>query len=291
MHFARRDLTACIKPPLHVQVCVLVIKEPMDMENKDTEGTSSEITYINGEPAWAKIIPEDQWDVYLTAIHATHKTGTRFMLGGAFGLAGYTGRWRNTKDLDFFVLPSEKDKVIQALTEQGFVDYYDQLAYDRGWIYRAVKNDVLVDTIWSTPNRRAEVDEQWFQRSQPIKLHGESLQLIPAEELLCIKAYVMQRDRCDWPDLINLLYVSAGKLDWNHVLARMADDMPLHSGLLQVFNWIAPEQAAAIPAVIRGKFNLPDLSSQGNNMEKRVGLLDSRPWFAAFQPQDKPMQL
>jgi hypothetical protein len=88
-------------------------------------------------PTWASIVPDEQWRIYLEAIKATRKTGARFLLGGAFGLAGYTGRWRNTKDLDFFVLPSDKDKIIDALTKIEFEDYYSTLAYDRGWIYRA----------------------------------------------------------------------------------------------------------------------------------------------------------
>jgi hypothetical protein len=46
------------------------------------------------------------------------------MLGGAFAMAAYTGRWRNTKDMDLFVLPSQRDAMVQLLTELGFQDYY-----------------------------------------------------------------------------------------------------------------------------------------------------------------------
>src|SRR5215210_1712277 len=119
-------------------------------------------------PTWASIVPDDQWNTYLDAIRVTRKTGAPFLLGGAFGLAAYTGRWRNTKDLDFFVLPSDKDKVVDALTKIGFEDYHSTLAYDRGWIYRAVRNDAIVDVIWQTPNRRTVVDEEWFQRGRPV---------------------------------------------------------------------------------------------------------------------------
>ena len=157
-------------------------------------------------PTWATIVPQEQWKIYLDAIRVTRKTGAQFLLGGAFGLAAYTGRWRNTKDLDFFVLPSDKDEVVDALTKAGFEDYYPTLAYDRHWIYRATRDGVIVDTIWQTPNCRAVVDDHWFDRKRDVLLRGESLAAIPAEELLAIKLYVLQRDRCDWPDLINLLY-------------------------------------------------------------------------------------
>lgn len=215
------------------------------------------------------------------------------MLGGAFGLAHYTGRCRNTKDIDFFVLPEEKDKVIDAVTKAGFEDYHSTCAYDRGWIYRAVQNEVIVDTIWRTPNRRSEVDEQWFQRAGSMVLREEKLMVVPAEELLCIKLYVLQRDRCDWPDVLNLLYACGPDLDWKHILKRMDSEKPLLEGLLHVFNWVAPSNAAQLPAWLREEMHLAAPSSADLALapERRVELLDSRPWFAAFQPADKPMQL
>jgi hypothetical protein len=248
---------------------------------------------FRANPTWATIIPDEQWSVYLDAIRVTRKTGARFLLGGAFGLAAYTGRWRNTKDIDFFVLPSDKDRIVDALTKAGFDDYYPKLAYDRGWIYRAVRGDVIVDTIWQTPNRRTVVDEEWFKRSRKVVLRGENLTVSPAEELLAIKLYVLQRDRCDWPDLINLLYRTCGELDWEHVLKRLGPERPLLGGLLQVFNWIAPARAKELPGAVREMFHLPEATSEelAQADDYRVGLIDSRPWFAAFQPTDKPMQL
>ena len=242
---------------------------------------------------WECVIPEEEWKLYLQAIQATRSTGADFLLGGAFGLAAYTGRCRNTKDLDLFVHPREKDKVIDALTKAGFQDYYPTLAYDRGWIYRGIRDGVLVDVIWQTPNRRTEVDHQWFARARSITLRNEQLRVIPAEELLAIKVYVLQRDRCDWPDLINLLYASCGTLDWEHILSRMNGETPLINALLHVFNWVAPERARCLPNWLREKFHLHE-STPGERQlhtKTRVDLLDSRPWFAAFQPMDKPMQL
>ena len=244
-------------------------------------------------PTWATIVPQEQWNIYLDAIRVTRKTGAQFLLGGAFGLAAYTGRWRNTKDLDFFVLPSDKDEVVDALTKAGFEDYYPTLAYDRHWIYRATRDGVIVDTIWQTPNCRAVVDDHWFDRKRDVLLRGESLAAIPAEELLAIKLYVLQRDRCDWPDLINLLYRTSAKVDWEHVLFRMGPDEGLLGGLLQVFNWVAPVEAEKIPQHVRERFCLRKITSADLTVPdtERKMLLDSRPWFAAHQPTDQPLRL
>jgi len=242
-------------------------------------------------PEWSKIISDEQWEIYLQAIRATRKTKSQFLLGGAFSLAGYTGRCRNTKDLDLFVLGSEKDKIVDALTKAGFDDYYSVLPYDRGWIYRAVKNEVIVDTIWQTPNRRTEVDHEWFARAKPLVLKNERLQIVPAEELLAIKLYVMQRDRCDWPDLINLLYATCDQLDWDHLIQRMGSELPLLTALLNVFAWVSPQKIALIPKAVRERFSISEPSSEelARDPHERINLLDTRPWFAAEQPKDKPM--
>jgi hypothetical protein len=50
--------------------------------------------------AWTREIPDEQWSVYREAVDAVQADGCRVLLGGAFALATYTGRWRNTKDLD-----------------------------------------------------------------------------------------------------------------------------------------------------------------------------------------------
>ena len=243
-------------------------------------------------PVWTKLMSADEWDVYRSAIQAVRTAGVRFMIGGAFGLAAYTGRWRNTKDLDLFVLPRDRDRTVQTLTELGFDDYYESLAYDRGWIYRAIQSDVLVDVIWGTPNRRTEVDELWHRNASRMLLRSELVDVIPAEELLWIKLYVLQRDRCDWTDLINLLYATAGVLDWDRVRERLAGDLPLLTGLLSVFAWVCPDRIAAIPADLRKRAGIrkPRREALGPDLQ-RIGLLDSRPWFAAHQPCDQPMRL
>lgn len=246
---------------------------------------------VEKSPPWCEVVHEDQWRIYREAIHAVKNARAKFLVGGAFGLAAYIGRCRNTKDMDLFVLPSDKDRVVDALTKIGFDDYYTKLPYDRGWIYRATRDEVIVDTIWQTPNRRSVVDELWFERARLVSLKDEALKVLPPEELLNIKLYVFQRDRCDWPDLLNLLYAVGPELDWKHVLMRLGPEKPLLGGLLQVFNWVAPWKAVELPEWLRNEFCLtrPSAEELALDPHRRIDLLDSRPWFAAFQPTNQPM--
>ena len=124
---------------------------------------------------WTEKIPDEEWAIYDSAIEVLRSTGKPFMLAGAFSLATYTGLWRNTKDLDFYVLPQDREPLIAALTSAGFIDYYEKLPYVRHWIYRAWKNDCIVDIIWAMANQRAQVDEEWFEYAPSIDVRGHTV--------------------------------------------------------------------------------------------------------------------
>lgn len=241
---------------------------------------------------WTDIIPVGQWSNYRLAIEAARNAGIRFLLGGGFGLAVFAGRWRNTKDIDFYILERDREAMIAALSNIGFVDYYDQKPYDPGWIYRSTKDNVIVDVIWSMANRRAEVDELWFEHAPSIIIREETMQMVPVEELLWCKLYIMQRDHCDWTDAFNLIHAAADVMDWDRLIGRLGEDLPLLKAVLTVYAWMCPGRAAKLPARLRRMLhlNIPEGETKDCRTE-RIKLLDSRKWFAAFQPEDKYLEV
>ena len=94
--------------------------------------------------------------------------------------------------------------------------------------------------------------------------------------MLWQKLYVMQRERCDWPDVLNLIYAVGARLDWRRLLARMGDDWPLLAGVLSVYDWLCPERAAQLPGWVRDRFGM---AAAGPCSRSRADLLDRRPWF------------
>jgi hypothetical protein len=230
---------------------------------------------------WTEQIPDSEWAIYDSAIHAVRATGCRFMLAGAFSLASYTGRWRNTKDIDFYILPGDREAFIEALRRAGFRDYYERLPYDRNWIYRSYRGDCIVDLIWAMANQRAQVDEEWFEHAPEIHVRGQALKVAPAEELLWCKLYVLQRDRCDWPDVLNLIHSLGSDLDWEHLLKRLDDDVPLLAAVLNVYGWLCPGNDLLLPASLREL--VPHSGRRGALHEdvEKIRLLDSRPWFVS----------
>jgi hypothetical protein len=233
-----------------------------------------------GQTAWSGSIPENQWSIYQRVISEAHKRGERFALGGAFALAAYTGQWRNTKDLDIYVTPRDRERMIQLLIGLGFADYYDRLPYDRSWIFRGISDETIVDLIWAMANHHADVDELWLTSGPEIMIRGERLRLIPPEELLWAKLYIMQKDRCDWPDVLNLVYSAGPGLDWPRLLQRLAEDALLLAGVLCVFQWLCPGRAQKLPSWLWDRLHLPQPPESVPDVDlERVRLLDSRPWF------------
>lgn len=220
---------------------------------------------------WMEFLDEEEWRGFSDVVTAAEAAGIEVLLGGALGLSAYMPLRRRTKDVDLYVMPEDRQRLIAVLSENGFEDLYDQMPYDRGWIYRGVRRGVIVDIIWSFANRRAEVDERWFRHSRAIPCADTVLRIVPPEELIWAKLFVMQRDRCDWPDILNLLFYTGATLDWERLAARLGPDRPLLEALLSVFTWLCPGR----PVISR----LPC-------REARADLFDSRPWFLPTSQPD-----
>ena len=244
------------------------------------------------ETTWGELIPEEQWAVFSLGVTALEANGIPFLVHGALASGIYTGRWRNTKDVDVIVRPEDRERAIDAVRRAGFEDYYERQSYDRSWIFRGFKEDVIFDIIWALPNHRVTIDESWFARSRSFWLRGRLLAAVPTEELIRVKLYVFQRERCDWVDVLNVLAGAVESIDWKWLLERMGRDVPLLHAVLAVFNWMSPNRAAHLPAWLREQFALPEQDGEDAAAmeERRVRLFDSRPWFALHQPTDKPLE-
>lgn len=259
----------------------------------ETPGISPSVLRAGSLPeaSWGALIPPEQWTIFEDGVSALEGGGVPFLLHGAKALATYTGHWRNTKDVDVVVHTRDRQSAIDALRRAAFDDYHATLAYDRSWIFRGIKNDVLFDVIWELPNHRVPIDDAWFQRSQPINLRGRVYAAVPPEELVRVKLYVMQRERCDWVDVLNTLAGAADRIDWRWLVQRMGHDRPLLHAALAIFNWMSPGRAESLPDWVREQFALPRIEPEDPAaMEvRRVRLFDTRPWFAAHQPINQPL--
>ena len=232
-----------------------------------------------------ELFTDEEWSIYATAMQAARQAKIPFMVGGAFALGVYTGRFRPTKDVDLLIMPKDRDAMIDAITKAGFKDYYDQQHYDRGWIYRSTRDNYIVDVIWRMANRRADVDELWFDNAPSVSVRDVVFKIVPPEELLWHKLYVLQRDRCDWPDVLNLLFAVGNKLDWKYLFDRMQNDLPLLGAVLNTFRWICPGKTRDLPKIVHDKFGLTDIPPDAPAcIEANIAYFDSRDWFVGLTP-------
>jgi len=147
-----------------------------------------------------------------------------------------------------------------------------------------------VDIIWAMANQRAHTDKLWFEHSQMANVRGETLAVIPVEEFLWCKLYIMQRDHCDWTDVFNLLYAVGPRINWGRLLGRLEEDWPLLKGVLTVYGWLCPKQARRLPESLHRKLKLPQPKPSSPKRD-HVRLLDTRGWFASILPKDKPLEV
>jgi len=232
---------------------------------------------------WSDTIPSHHWSLYRPVLEAARQRGVLFAVGGGLAYSAYAHRWRNTKDMDLYVLPEHRHALIDLVRQAGFEDYHSRQAYARHWIFRGHREGVIVDVIWQMANRRASVDELWLTRGETLEVHGLRVPLLPVEELLWAKLYVIQRDRCDWPDLLNLVQAQGHDMDWEYLLGRIGDDYRVLGGVLSLFAWMCPSQAQTLPGWIWGRLGLQDPAGALDCREDphRINLLDTRDWFGA----------
>jgi hypothetical protein len=219
-------------------------------------------------------------DWHSRALAALDDAGVPFLIAGAFALNHYSGLWRGTKDLDVLVLASDRDRAVEAVTAAGMRDLFPEESYDRNWIFRATRDGVIFDIIWSLANYADSVDATWLEAATRAAFLGRPVRVVSAGDLCWMKLFVMQKQRCDWPDLFNVIRGTGGRLDWSRLLEQAGPHWRLLVGLTAVYDWLCPAETHFIPDEFRHALRaLEHEWVDGRDQECRANLLDSRPWL------------
>jgi Nucleotidyl transferase of unknown function (DUF2204) len=188
---------------------------------------------------------------YVRTLAVLNEAGVPFLVGGAYALAKHAGIERHTKDLDIFVLRSDRDPVLEALCAAG---YRTEVSFPH-WLAKAYGEDGFIDVIHSSGNGVVEVDDEWFTYASEGEILGVPVKLCPAEEMIWSKGYVLERERFDGADIAHLIRCRAEAMDWRRLLRRFGAHWRILFGHLVLFGFIYPAERDKIPAWLLKKLS------------------------------------
>jgi hypothetical protein len=221
---------------------------------------------------------------YRRVMHRLEEQAIPFLVGGAYAFERYTGIGRHTKDFDLFVHPRDVERALQLLAADGC---QTGLPFPH-WLAKAHRGEDVVDLIFSSGNGVALVDDDWFRHSVAETVLDVPVRLIPAEEMIWSKAFVMERERYDGADVAHILRACAETLDWPRLLHRFGDNWRVLLHHLILFGFIYPCERARLPAAAMRELigrldteltrSAPDRECQGTLISRAQYLVDVEHW-------------
>ncbi len=172
--------------------------------------------------------------------------GIPFLIGGGYAFIRYTGIERPMKDFDVVLHERVWSRAARALRAAGI---RTTLTFPH-WLGKAQVGEDFVDIIYGSGNGVAPVDDDWFRHATDDEVLGVQVRLVPREELLWTKSFVMERERFDGADVVHIIRVCAHELDWHRLLARFGDHWQVLLGHLVFLGFIYPGERSLVPQEI-----------------------------------------
>lgn len=194
-------------------------------------------------------IPTETLAFYRDVLEVLNRASLPYLIGGAYALNHYSGINRETHDLDIFIKREDYEKISGVLVDAGFST---ELTYPH-WLGKIIHREDVIDLVFSSGNGIAEVDDVWFDHSEPADIFGIATKLCPPEETIWSKAYIMEKERFDGADIAHLILARGSELDWSRLLRRFDSHWRLLLSHLCLFGFIYPNHRHAVPQWVMNK--------------------------------------
>ena len=204
--------------------------------------------------------------LYISIMDKLTEAKIPFLIGGTYAYMFYVGIRRWTKDLDIFIHPRDAQRVVALFNAEG----YEAFEYVPHWLVKVHAGEELVDFIYGASNGVAQVDDEWFEHAVEGTLFAHPVKVIPVEEMIWSKAFVMARDRFDGGGINHLLKTRGKILDWRRLLDRFASDWPVLFSHVILFEYTYPSDRDIIPAWVEQEMNDLWRMKAGMNIPGRV---------------------
>lgn len=192
-------------------------------------------------------VPEEERELYKLALGALNAAGIAYVVAGAYAIYEHTGIYRETKDLDVFVEPTQLVEAMRVLKAAGMRARLEQ----PHWLAKATRGDLFIDMIFGMGNGLAMIDHDWYRYSRPAILAATPVRVAPAEELLWHRLFISERHRQDMADIVHLMVCVGHAMDWNRILHKTAEHWPLLLAQVQMFDYVYPEHRDGVPRWLR----------------------------------------
>jgi hypothetical protein len=210
-----------------------------------------------------------------------------FAVSGAFALHQHTGIWRDTKDLDLFLVHDDVLGALDLLAAEGL----ETEVCDAVWLCKARRGDYYVDLITGMSNAVITVQRDWIDRASNAEVLGVPVKVLAAEELIASKLFVTRRERFDGADVVHVIHGSGGKLDWNRILQLIGEHWLVLLWALVLYQYVYPAHSEFVPrtlwnellARLRNELDHPDPHAvfRGSLIDEMMFAIDTAEWGMA----------
>ena len=147
------------------------------------------------------------------AVGALEEEGIPYLVIGGV-VAALAGRPRFTHDIDVLVKGQDARPALAALERAGFVT--DET--EPQWLFKAVKDGVLVDVIFRSSGD-VLLDDEMLDRATETDFEGVKVRAVPVEDFIIIKALAHKENTGrHWYDALALL--ANQDIDWDYLIRR-----------------------------------------------------------------------
>lgn len=146
-------------------------------------------------------------------LEVAQSTHCPFLLFGGLASSFY-GRERTTHDIDLLVKGADADVFRESFESRSFET---QRTYP-DWLYKAMKEKVLVDVIFRSAGN-IFLDDEMIERARVGEIHGFDFPLVSPEDLIVIKALAHKENS---PRHLHdvAAVVSGNDIDWPYLSFR-----------------------------------------------------------------------
>lgn len=210
-----------------------------------------------------------------------------FAVSGAFALHQHTGIWRDTKDLDLFLV---HDDVLLALDLLAAEDFRTEVC-DPVWLCKVRRAEFYVDLITGMSNAVITVEREWIDRAINAEVLGLPVKVLAAEELIASKLFVTRRERFDGADIVHVIHGTGGKLDWNRILYLIGEHWIVLLWALVLYQYVYPAHSEFVPRTLwnellsrlRNELDHPNPHAvfRGSLIDEMMFAIDTTEWGMA----------